>query len=130
MAHEYRTKVVGVTFKNAKRSEGRKNRQRIIEDAARRGSIQLELFRERGNRHDKNAISVWVDGEKIGHLPGEHAAEIAPQVDAGSELVPFAVEIVGGPQDHPLDDPEGEMQDDPIYGVRFELRIKPPRRLP
>ena len=134
MAHELRTKVVGVTFDNTKRSEGRKNRQRIIEDAARSGRFQLEMFRERENRHDKNAISVWIDGEKIGHLPREDAATLAPQVDAGSELEPFAVEIIGGPQDEPedelLDEDDDWIEDDPIYGVRFGLRIKSPRRLP
>ena len=136
MAHELRTKVVGVTFENTKRSEGRKSRQRIIEDAARRGRFHLELFRNPENRHDKNAISVCIDGEKIGHLPREDAATLAPQVDAGSQLEPFAVEIIGGPQDEPEDEPEDELhdedwiEDDPIYGVRFGLRIKPPRRLP
>ena len=118
MAHELRTKVVGVTFENTKRSEGRKSRQRIIEDAARRGSFMFELFREPGNRHDKNAIAVRIDGEKIGHLSRELAAELAPQVDAGSELVPFDVEIAGG------------IEDFPIYGVHFGLRIKRSRRLP
>lgn len=132
MAHELRTKVVGVTFDNRKRSEGRKNRQRIIEDAARRGAFNLDLVRDRENRHDKNAISVWIDGEKIGHLPREDAANFAPQVDAGAELVPFAVEIVGGPDDELHDDGDEDdwIKGDLDYGVHFGLRIKPRRRLP
>lgn len=136
MAHELRTKVVGVTFDNTKRSEGRKNRQRIIEDAARSGRFKLELFRDPKNRHDENAISVWIDGEKIGHLPREDAVTLAPQVDAGGRLVPFVVEIVGGPQDEPEDElhDEGDEDDwikgDLDYGVHFGLRIKPARRLP
>ena len=109
---------MGVTFENTKRSEGRKSRQRIIEDAARCGNFMLELFREPKNRHDKNAIAVRIDGEKIGHLPGGDAAILAPQVDAGNELVPFDVEIAGGTEDFP------------IYGVHFGLKVKRPRRLP
>ena len=124
MAYQLRTKVVGVTFENEKRSEGRKSRQRIIKDAARRGSFDLELFREKGNKHDKNAIAVRIDGEKIGYLDRALAAELAPQVDEGSELVLFGVEIVSGHDDE--DDPD----DRPIYGVHFGLRVKPPRRLP
>ena len=130
MGHELRTKVVGVTFKNAKRSEGRRNRQRILKDAAGGGHALLEFMREKRNRHDANAISVWISKEKIGYLPSEDAAVLAPQVDAGGELVPLAVEIVGGLEDDPLDGPEDELQDDPTYGVRLRLKIKPPRRLP
>ena len=118
MAYELRTQVVGVTFENTKASEGRRNRQRIIADAWHRGSVLLELFREKGNRHDKNAIAVRIDGEKIGYLDRALAAELAPQVDEGSELVPFNVEIAGGTEDFPT------------YGVHFGLRIKRPRRLP
>ena len=122
MAHELQTKVVGVTFANTKRSEGRKSRQRIIKDAARRGRAELEFAREKGNRHDKNAISVWLDGEKIGHLDRALAAELAPQVDEGSEIEPFNVAIAGGYEDDP--------EDEPIYGVHLSLRVKPPLRLP
>ena len=118
MAYQLQTKVVGVTFENTKRSEGRKNRQRIIGDAARHGSFMLELFREKRNRHDKNAIAVRIDGEKIGHLNRELAAKLAPQVDEGSELVLFDVEIAGGTEDFPT------------YGVHFGLKVKRPRQLP
>ena len=118
MTDQVRTKVVGVTFENTKRTEGRKSRQRIIEDAARRGSAMLELFWERGNKHDKNALAVRLDGEKIGYLPREIAADLAPEVDQGSEIVPFDVEIVGGTDDFP------------IYGVHLGLRMERPRRLP
>ena len=122
MAHELHTKVVGVTFQNTKRGDGRRNRQRIIADAARRGHAKLELVREKGNRHDKNSISVWLDGEKVGYLDSALAAQLAPQVDDGNRLEPFGVEIVGGPFD--------EWDDDPIYGVHLGLRVKPRRRLP
>ena len=97
---------------------GRKSRQRIIEDAWRRGGSELEFVREKGNRHDKNAISVWLDGEKIGHLDREIAAELAPQVDDGGELIPSDVEIAGGTEDFPT------------FGVHLGLRIKRARRLP
>ena len=118
MAYQLRTKVVGVTFENEKRSEGRKSRQRIIEDAARRGHADIELFWERGNKRDKNALAVRLDGEKIGYIPREHAADLAPRVEEGSEIAPFDVEIVGGTEDFP------------IYGVHLGLKVKRPRRLP
>lgn len=66
---QLQTKVVGVTFENTSRSEGRESRQRIIEDAARGGTFNFELFWEPENPDDKNAISVRIDGEKIGYLP-------------------------------------------------------------
>ena len=130
MAHELRTKVVGVTFKNTKRKEGRRNRQRILKDAAGGGHALLEFRREKGNRHDANAISVWLSKEKIGYLPADDVAVLAPQVDAGGELVLLDIEIVGGLEDDLSDDPEDELQDDTIYGVRLKLKIKPARRLP
>lgn len=130
---QLQTKVVGVTFENTSRSEGRESRQRIIEDAARGGTFNFELFWEPENPDDKNAISVRIDGEKIGYLPREIAAELAPLIRDGGELEPFDVEIIGGPLDSHQDDGSGlddVFVDDPIYGVRFGLRVRQPRRLP
>jgi hypothetical protein len=44
----------------------------------------LELRREPDNEHDPNAIAVLAGGERIGWVPRELAAEIAPQLDRGS----------------------------------------------
>lgn len=43
----------------------------------------LQLRREPDNKYDKNAISVWVFTQQLGHLPRGFAAEIAPLIDAG-----------------------------------------------
>ena len=44
----------------------------------------LELRRDPDNEHDPNAIAVHADnGEQVGWVPREVAAELAPQLDAG-----------------------------------------------
>jgi hypothetical protein len=53
------------------------------EDGAKPGQ-PLDLRRDPGNEHDPNAIAVHVrDGEQVGWVPRELAAEIAPEIDAG-----------------------------------------------
>jgi HIRAN domain len=45
----------------------------------------LELRRDPGNEHDPNAIAVdTTDGAQLGWVPRELAAELAPQLDAGT----------------------------------------------
>jgi hypothetical protein len=44
----------------------------------------LELRRDPSNPHDANAVAVLAGGEQVGWVPRELAAEIAPQLDAGS----------------------------------------------
>ena len=126
MARRLHTKVVGVTFSNTKRSEGRRNRQRIIEDSQLNGGAYLELFREADNPHDKNAISVWFDKEKIGYLSAELVRDLAPLFDKGGKIAPLGCDITGGTHDRPT------------FGVNIELQVTPPssgrhsrkRRLP
>jgi hypothetical protein len=43
----------------------------------------LTLQRDPANEHDPNAIQVLADGDQIGWVPRELAAEIAPEIDAG-----------------------------------------------
>jgi hypothetical protein len=44
----------------------------------------LTLRRDPGNPHDANAVAVETeDGEQLGFVPRELAAELAPQLDAG-----------------------------------------------
>jgi hypothetical protein len=43
----------------------------------------LTLERDLANEHDPSAIQVLADGDQIGWVPRELAAEIAPQIDAG-----------------------------------------------
>jgi hypothetical protein len=45
----------------------------------------LTLRRDADNEHDPNAVAVHVaDGEQLGWVPRELAAEIAPELDAGT----------------------------------------------
>jgi hypothetical protein len=45
----------------------------------------LTLRRDAGNEHDANAVAVHVgDGEQLGWVPRELAAEVAPELDAGA----------------------------------------------
>ena len=44
----------------------------------------LELRRDPGNEHDPTAVMVLADGEQVGWVPRELAAEIAPQLDGGA----------------------------------------------
>jgi HIRAN domain len=43
----------------------------------------LRLRRNPENPHDPNAIAVHADGEQLGWVPRELAAELAPRLDAG-----------------------------------------------
>ena len=44
----------------------------------------LELRRDPDNEHDPNAIAVLAGGAQVGWVPRELAAELAPELDAGS----------------------------------------------
>ena len=56
----------------------------LAEDAAAPGN-PLTLRREPENEHDPNAVAVHTaSGAQIGFVPREVAAEIAPQMDAGT----------------------------------------------
>ena len=101
MTRELWTKVVGVTFSNTEEAEGRRDRQRIIEDALLDGHPFLELIREPENPHDKNAISVWFDQEKVGYLSADLVADLSPLFDKGGTIAPFDCEITGGTLDNP-----------------------------
>jgi hypothetical protein len=61
---------------------GRHHAAALESDAAAPGS-PLALRRDPGNEHDSNAIMVLADGEQIGWVPRELAAEIAGEIDAG-----------------------------------------------
>jgi hypothetical protein len=55
----------------------------LASDAAAPGRA-LELRRDAGNEHDANAIAVATDdGQLLGFVPRELAAELAPAIDAG-----------------------------------------------
>jgi len=79
-------KVVGLTFV-ARYPDNVYELERQATDGAK---FDLELVREPSNPHDPNAIvvQVYADMERLGHLPRDVAARIAPEMDAG---VPWRV---------------------------------------
>ena len=79
------TKVVGVTFDNI---------QSILPQL--KSGMPLLFIREPQNAYDKNAIAVYCNGYKIGHLSAELAADLAPLIDNGNKLIGKIEEITGG----------------------------------
>src|ERR671917_1623795 len=62
---------------------GRHHAEALSSDAAEPGR-PLELRRDPENPHDPNAIAVHAgDGQQVGWVPRELAAELAPSLDAG-----------------------------------------------
>lgn len=85
------TKVVGVSRTN----DDGTSRQDIL--AGCEEGDQLILERDEYNEHDENAIKVLTyDGEQIGYIKRELAAEIAPLMGAGIEFNCEIEEITGG----------------------------------
>jgi HIRAN domain len=71
-------KVAGVA------GAARHHAEALASDAAAPGR-PLVLRRDAGNEHDPNAIAVdTADGDQLGWVPRELAAELAPQLDAGT----------------------------------------------
>jgi hypothetical protein len=72
-------RVVGVA------GAGRHHAEALATDAAEPGR-PLELHRDLANPHDENAIAVHGagGGAQLGWVPRELAAELAPQIDAGT----------------------------------------------
>lgn len=50
---------------------------------------RIQLVRRPDNRHDRNAVEVWWrDGRfQLGHIPRKEAAELAPLLDAGCNVI-------------------------------------------
>jgi HIRAN domain len=72
-------RVVGVA------GAGRHHTDALESDSAAPGN-PLELRRDPDNEHDANAIAVHAgDGQQVGWVPRELAAELAPALDAGEE---------------------------------------------
>lgn len=42
----------------------------------------VTLIREPDNAVDKNAVMVWINGERVGYLSHKDAAKMAPYIDA------------------------------------------------
>lgn len=97
MPQVFFSKVVGTTF------EGR---QDVLEDILEEigsgqgghepNGWQLELRRQPGNPHDRNAIALyWRDGRQIGFLERSIAESLAPQIDDGRTVEVVLIEVTG-----------------------------------
>jgi len=47
----------------------------------------LRLEREPGNKHDRNAVAVYVNRSRVGYLPATVAASVASIIDGGQHSV-------------------------------------------
>lgn len=85
-AARFATKVAGVTFED---------RQNIIKTL--QPGDELVLVREPHNSHDRNAIRLdRQDGQTIGYLNAELAAEMAPELDRGQGYQCAVSAVTGG----------------------------------
>jgi hypothetical protein len=63
-----------------------------------------QLVREPNNPYDRNAIAVHIQGEIVGHVAREQAADLAHVLDAWARegvVVGFAATLCGGTKDKP-----------------------------
>lgn len=91
------TKVAGVTHDNP----GGENRLRVLGRAI--VGDRLRLVRERSNRHSRSAIRIELaeSGEQLGYVGSDLAAELAPRMDRGMEVVGWILDLTGGTRDKP-----------------------------
>ena len=75
------TKLAGVTF-----GECQQNIQ-LFGNAPELGVGEYELLREPKNPHDQNAVRVCFGNFSLGYLPENIAKTVAPEMDAGTNLV-------------------------------------------
>jgi hypothetical protein len=72
------TRLNGVTFENA---------QENIKLFGCRDIGWYAMIREPNNPHDPNAIRVTAVGKFMGYIPRDIAKTVAPQIDAGTNLI-------------------------------------------
>jgi hypothetical protein len=79
--------------------------RRVLGDRARPGEyvrkpIYAMLLAEAGNPHDPDAVSVWIDGHRVGYLPRAEAERLRPGLlalqEAEDQPVALAGVIAGG----------------------------------
>jgi hypothetical protein len=49
--------------------------------AALKGGEPVTLVREPNNEHDKNAVAVWFDGQRVGYIPKKQNLVLAQFID-------------------------------------------------
>lgn len=85
------TKLVGVTFRNP----NGENRQRIIERCKVREPLTFR--HDEDNPADPNAVAVLrANGEQLGHLNRELAAEVVRKSERGFRYTAFITDLTGG----------------------------------
>lgn len=72
------TRVVGMKFADPDAT------QRIIKLAP---GTRLDLRREPGNAHDRNAVAVYLNQSRVGYVPASVAASVAKIIDGGEHVV-------------------------------------------
>lgn len=141
LTEEYEFSVAGVTFGS------RQKKLRTVADYDLKfksdsdvmGSIAYILKREPDNKHDPNAIAVFVEVEyskekangdygeskyknigMIGYVPAEDAKEIAPKMDAG-----YVVWVQSGR----INEFYAEALQDDILAVKLDVSVEPSREM-
>lgn len=75
-----------------------------------RAGQSVNLRREPHNRHDPDAIGIWIAytawwffarDVQIGYVPAEHSHELAHHLDAGNYIDASILKLVGGTPDKP-----------------------------
>jgi hypothetical protein len=109
-----RTKISGVTFPNPDGT----NRQKIIRRYCRAGK-PLEVRHEPKNRHDRNALGLWIMSRaffifpvwyQVGYVSEDIAEDLKPYRLAGATITARILDVTGG----------GWFKN---YGVNIELTI-------
>lgn len=73
-SRETTVKVKGISYDN---------HELAWRNASVKAPLDIELRREPENKHDANAIAVYVDGVHGGYVPRDIASTLAPKLDAG-----------------------------------------------
>jgi len=102
---EIRTKLRGVTHKEPKTGI---NRQKLIERYVEPGT-RLVPKREPKNRHDPNAVGVWLERKRflrkkryhLGYLSRSVAKDVGALLANGHEVTVVVSEVTGGTKEKP-----------------------------
>lgn len=95
--------MLGITYRPTIRGES--HYQPELRRLLRRSVNWTALMRrEADNKFDANAVSIWIDGQRVAYLARQEAAELAPRLDELARegcAVAIEVTLCGGDQDRP-----------------------------
>lgn len=112
--------ATGVTFRNEDGTE----RQEIISRL--HSGVEYSVRLERFEYKKSHAYHILVNGEVIGSVPANIAAEFAEKEDSGFWLCPVSFGIHGGPEaDFDTEDLDDE-DETPSYGVHILVKLISP----